>query len=67
MKNLVNGTETSFEVKAENNAGTGPPAATKATPVSVPGSTAPVRVRPQTSGVHIEWSVPDDGGSRLLG
>ena len=65
---LVNGTEYAFEVRAVSDAGDGDPAATTATPVTVPVAPQSVSATPADGQVTLTWEAPaDDGGSAVTG
>ena len=64
---LDNGVGHTFEVRAVNVVGDGPPAATS-TPVTVPGVPASLNATPGDTQVSLDWTAPaSDGGSAVTG
>lgn len=65
FKGLVNGSTYTAEVRAANDAGTGPPGVSEpAKPVGPPGTPMDVTAEPRDRGALVRWSPPlSDGGS----
>ena len=65
---LDNGVEHTFEVRAVNVVGDGPPVSATDTPVTVPGPPASLNATAGDTEVSLDWTVPaSDGGSAVTG
>ncbi|NHC13795.1 Ig-like domain-containing protein [Motilibacter deserti] len=63
---LQNGTAYTFEVRARNAAGDGPPARTSALPFTVPDPPGPVTATPGDSAATVDWTAPASDGGRAI-